>query len=454
MINDISYGVVNCVIVKDLSRLGRNYIEVGRYIEQLFPLWNVRFIAINDMIDSYENPTSVNTIIVPFKNLINDEYSRDTSLKIKSALNGRRKRGEFVGAFSPYGYVKSDADKHKLVVDKEAASIVKKIFEWKIYDGLGADGICKKLNDMHIINPTAYKQKKLKLNYSNDNISYSWCPSTIRKILKNDVYIGNITQGKRKVKSYKVHKVEVVDKNDWISVPNMHEPIIDKDLFYRVQSLLDSETRVEKNGVLSMWAGLLKCGNCGASMSKKNYKSKYGKVYEYYMCGTYMKKSKVMCTKHTTEVHDIEQCVIDGINKSIKNIGNYKEILNNIELRFKKKDFESENDIIITSKIKAIERIKEIKDGLYEDWKEGYITKEEFIEYKKKYESNIETLNQDMIDLKKSQCNNCCNKCDFSKIFSKNGVIKLNRNIIVNLVNKIEIYENKKVKIFVKYNNE
>ena len=133
LLTDMKKGKINSVIVKDLSRLGRNYIEVGNYIEQIFPLYNIRFIAVNDMIDSFKNPDSTNTIIVPFKNLINDEYCRDTSIKIRTALNIKKKKGEFVGAFAPYGYIKDRLDKHKLIIDKESAEIVKNIFNWYVY---------------------------------------------------------------------------------------------------------------------------------------------------------------------------------------------------------------------------------------------------------------------------------------------------------------------------------
>ena len=167
LLTDMKKGKINSVIVKDLSRLGRNYIEVGNYIEQIFPLYNIRFIAINDMIDSFKNPDSTNTIIVPFKNLINDEYCRDTSIKIRTALNTKKKKGEFVGAFAPYGYVKDKKDKHKLIIDKESAEIVKNIFNWYVYKGMGKISICHKLNDLGILNPTGYKKIKLKQNYKN-----------------------------------------------------------------------------------------------------------------------------------------------------------------------------------------------------------------------------------------------------------------------------------------------
>ena len=288
LLEDMKNGNINCIVVKDLSRLGRNYIEVGNYIEQVFPVFNIRFIAINDGVDSYENPASTNTIIVPFKNLINDEYARDTSIKIKSALNGKKKKGEFVGSFTSYGYIKNPKDKHKLIIDKESAEVVKKIFKWKVNEGLGNLSICHRLNEMGVLNPTGYKKKMLKQNYNNAGImgeDYFWCPSTIRNILKNDIYIGNVTQGKRRVKSYKVHKLEQVLEDEWITVQNMHEPIIDRELFEKAQELRKVDTRVQNNGKRSIWAGILRCADCQKAMHKKYSKNRRGTVYEYYICG-------------------------------------------------------------------------------------------------------------------------------------------------------------------------
>lgn len=334
LLRDMQNGNINCVIVKDLSRLGRNYIEVGNYIEQIFPLFNIRFIAVNDNVDSFQNPASTNTILIPFKNLINDEYCRDTSIKIRSALNGRKKKGEFVGAFPAYGYQKSKEDHHKLVIDKEAAKVVRNIFEWTAYEGLGKLAICHRLNDMGILNPTGYKKKKLNQNYYNGKIEVrdnAWCPSTIRNILKNDIYIGNVTQGKRRVKSYKIHKVEKVPEEEWITIENMHEPIIEKELFEKVQNMNQKDTRVQKNGTLSMWAGILKCADCGRAMHKKYCKNKTGAVYEYYICGTYRKKSNQLCTKHTIKIEELEETVLKVIQMQLNMFLDIEKVFQEID---------------------------------------------------------------------------------------------------------------------------
>ena len=458
LLEDMRKGDINCVLVKDLSRLGRNYIEVGNYIEQIFPLFNVRFIAINDSVDSFKNPMSSNTILVPFKNLINDEYARDTSIKIKSALNGRKRKGEFIGAFPSYGYVKDEQNKHKLVIDEESAEIVRRIFEWKVNEGLGNIAICHRLNDMGVLNPTGYKKKKLNQSYNNSKMKeedYSWCPSTVRNILKNDVYIGNVTQGKRKVKSYKIHKVEQVPEDEWVTVENMHEPIIDRELFDKAQGLRKVDTRVQNTGSLSMWAGVLKCADCGYAMHKKYCKNTRGTVYEYYICGTYRKKSNKLCTKHTLKVEELENSVLEAIKLHIELLIDTENILEQIN-KFKEKKILKENIANIKqNKEKEIKKISNLKKCLYEDWKNEDITKEEYIEYKQKYEQDIEKIKGIILNLdkqKEKQEEIIDGNSKWIEEFKKiKNISELDRDIITELIDYIEVYENKKIKIHFKF---
>ena len=461
LLEDMRKGNINSVLVKDLSRLGRNYIEVGNYIEQIFPLFNIRFIAINDSVDSFKNPTSTNTILVPFKNLINDEYCRDTSIKIRSALNGRKRKGEFVGAFPSYGYIKNPEDNHKLIIDNESAEIVRKIFEWKVNEGLGNLSICHRLNDMGVLNPTGYKKKKLNQNYNNSKImqeDYSWCPSTVRNILKNDIYIGNVTQGKRRVKSYKVHKVEQVPEDEWITVENMHEPIIDKKLFKKAQGLRKVDTRVQDSGTLSMWSGVLKCADCGRAMHKKYCKNKSGTVYEYYICGTYRKKSNKLCTKHTLKVEELENAVLEAIKLHIELLVDTEKLLEQINKSNTKKMTNENMKNIKQAKEKEIEKISNLKRCLYEDWKNEYITKEEYLEYKQKYEQDIEKIKEIMVNLdkqkeKQEEIINGNSKW-IENFKAHKNITELDRDIITELIDYIEVHENKKITIHFKFMDE
>lgn len=372
-----------------------------------------------------------------------------------------RRNGEFVGAFPSYGYIKNPDDNHKLIIDEEPAKIVRKIFEWKVNEGLGNLTICHRLNDMGVLNPTGYKKKKLNQKFNNSKIlqeDYSWCPSTVRNILKNDIYIGNITQGKRRVKSYKVHKVERVPENEWITVENMHKAIIDKELFEKAQGMRKVDTRVQNSGNLSMWAGILKCADCDRAMHKKYCKNKSGTIYEYYICGTYRKKSNKLCTKHTIKVEKLENAVLETIKLHIELFVDTEKVLNEVNKSNTKRITNDNIENVKQEKEKEIQKLTDLKRGLYEDWKNDYITREEYFDYKQKYEYDIEKIKKIIINLQ-SQKNNKI------KIVSENSkwiedfkihknITELDRSIITELIDYIEVHENKKITIHFKFMNE
>ena len=311
---------------------------------------------------------------------------------------------------------------------------------------------------MGILNPTGYKKKKLNQNYNNSNIDYSWCPSTVRNILKNDIYIGNVTQGKRRVKSYKVHKVEQVPEDEWITVENMHEPIIDKELFEKAQSLRKVDTRVQDTGVVSMWAGILKCADCHRAMHKKYCKNTSGTVYEYYICGTYRKKSSKLCTKHTLKVDELESAVLEAIKLHIELLIDTEELLEQIDRSITKKLANENMENVKQSKEREIEKISNLKRCLYEDWKNEYITKEEYLEYKQKYEQDIEKLKEIIVNLdkqKEKQEEIINGKSKWIEDFKKyKNISKLDRDIITELIDYIEVHENKEITIHFKFMNE
>jgi len=462
LLEDMRNGNINCVIVKDLSRLGRNYIEVGNYIEQVFPLFNIRFIAINDSVDSFKNPSSTNTILVPFKNLINDEYCRDTSIKIRTSLNGKKKKGEFIGAFPSYGYIKDEKDKHKLVIDKVAAEYVRKIFYWNVNEGLGKVAICHRLNDMGVLNPTGHKKLELGQNYNNyatKDDTYTWTPSTIRNILNNEVYLGHTIQGKRRAKSYKVHKVEKVPKEEWVRVENTHEPIIDKETFDKAQELSKKDTKVsQKTGELLIWAGFLKCKDCGRAMNKKSSTNKSGSNYEYYICSTYRKKSNKLCTKHSIKVENLSKAVLQAINLHIDLLIDTEEIVKKInESKFQNVKNENIENMII-SKQNDISKISNFKRTLYEDWKNGDITREEYLEYKLKYENDIQKLNQNIERLEneklKYEKQNISKNEWIEKFKEQKGISELSREIIIELIECIWVHEDGNITIKFKFEDE
>lgn len=294
LLADIYAKKVNCVIVKDLSRLSRNYTDAGSLIENLFVQMNVRFISLAEGVDSYLNPDSVSSILVPITNVMNDQYCYQTSKKIRQVFDYKKRNGEFIGSYAPYGYIKDPNDKHALLVDHEAAEVVKKIFSMCL-SGMTVRAIVNHLNDHGVMCPSVYKQSQgLKYKCPNGQTQPMWSTITISNMLKNPVYVGDMAQGRNRVKSYKIHKIEAVPEKDWIVVPNTHEPIIDREAFEKVKQLLKRDTRTSpKQKQLYLFSGFLRCADCGRAMSRIASKE----LYVYYQCGTYKSlKKPALCT--------------------------------------------------------------------------------------------------------------------------------------------------------------
>ena len=296
MINDITAGVVNCVIVKDFSRFGRNYIETGKYIQVLFPRSGIRFIAVSENYDSAKAQGYSSNIIIPFKNIINDAYSADISGKVRSHLDVKRKKGDFVGAFAVYGYMKDESNHNKLVKDIFASDVVRDIFVWKLY-GMSAFSIAERLNSGGVLSPAEYK-RHLGMRFSTPfktSKSSKWQAQTVSRILSNEIYTGVLEQGKRVTPNYKVRKRVDLPKEKWVRYENAHEPIIDKDQFRRVQELMKQDTRAaSKNENVRPLSGVIKCADCGSAMIHKT-NSRKGKRYGYYVCSAH-RGNKAECS--------------------------------------------------------------------------------------------------------------------------------------------------------------
>ena len=291
MMYDVYNGKVNCIIVKDLSRFGREYIEMGDYLEKIFPLIGVRFIAIND---HYDNNVTSFDISVPIKNIINTLYAKDLSKKSAAALRIKQQNGEFIGTYAAYGYMKSKEDKHKIVVDEETAPVVKMIFEWKA-QGFSYASIGRKLYDMGVMPPCRYRYDKGILKGKRYSEIVFWSQRTLKTILENEVYIGNMVQGRRKSRFFEGMNEVKVDKQDWSVVKNTHEPIISQELFDKVQKQLamTRERYFENLGKYdkvsnkeNIFKKKLVCGNCGTPLTRyKNVGKENKKKVSYsYIC--------------------------------------------------------------------------------------------------------------------------------------------------------------------------
>ncbi len=455
MIADAASKKINCVIVKDLSRFGRNYVEAGKYLELVFPTFKLRFIAVNDGIDSFAHPSTMNNVIVPFKNIINDEYCRDISMKVRSALDIRRKQGKFIGSFAAYGYKKDEADHNKLVVDEDAAATVRLIFR-EFLSGYSIIGIARLLNERGVPNPSAYKAGK-GLNCRRSSTCKNggaWTDSTVRRILTSEVYIGNLVQKKSEVISYKIHSAKAVEKSNRIKVTGTHKPIISQQDFDKVQSLLKRDTRTSpKESVLSTFAGFIKCADCGRAMQKRTVKQP-NKTYEYYICSTYRKMHSTLCTKHAIRAEVLEEAVLTTLNKYIQLAVDFDKLLEKIN-RVQKGGARSKR---LTAELSAnqneLEKSQKILLDLYPDFKNGLISREQYFALKERYENTIKRTEKEIARIKeemRSFANGVDGSNPFVATFKKyGGLTELTRDILVELVENIYIHEGGGVEIHLK----
>ena len=464
MLEDIKTGKVNCVVTKDLSRFGRNHIEVGKYIEKIFPYLGVRFIAINDNYDSLTNDAQTNNIIIPFKNLINDAYCRDISIKIRSNLEVKRKKGDFVGPFAPYGYQKSEEDKNKLEIDEEAAEVVRSIFQMYL-QGSNAYKIAEKLNKKNILTPMDYKKENGSAFYTGfkKNLKSQWTHMHVLRILGNPVYTGTLVQGKETTPNYKVKKKVKRDQSKWSQVENAHEAIIPTVDFQNAQEQLQMDTRTgtEKEKVYYL-SGVVKCGDCGANMVRKTVPSGKRK-FIYYVCGNH-KGNKNICRSHSINAEALEESVRKLLNHQIKNVTDLGRILDKLEDAQIRKGELGKRNRQITKKKEEVEKYNHLRLDLYEDYKDELITKEEYLELKEIYEKRIQTAEQmleamevEMAFLAEGEWSTC----DWINEFKKYGYLEsLSREVVVSLIGQILVYEKKegerypRIEIHFKYADE
>lgn len=458
MMQDIYNGVVNCVIVKDLSRLGRNYTDAGYYIDNIFVKYNVRFIALNNCFDSVSSGMNAATkcLTLGVQNVINESVSATTSVNIRGTLNVARRQGKFIGSFPTYGYLKDPNDHHKLIIDEETAPVVRQIFQWFI-EGKSVIGITRMLNSSGILNPSAYKKEKgFNYKHSGSNNDGLWCDSTVRRILKNQMYIGNMVQGKNVKASYKLKQCLAVPKDDWIIVENTHEPIIDKDTFYKAQALFNRNTRTApKKTEVDLFSGFVKCADCHRAMSKKTNKHAYG-TYEYYRCVTSSKMDKNSCSPHSIRVDKLEETVLTTIQMMIDTAVKIDDVINKMN-----KSEKDRGGDLLKKALKSVEskreKTKKMMLDLYPDWKDGVISKEEYLTLKDNMTKEISRCDEKIAEYEEKIRENENGKTaenEFIANFKQYGKIdKLSRTILTELVDSIYVHTDGNITINFKFND-
>ena len=454
MMKDIEAGHVDCVIVKDLSRLGRDYIEAGRLIQKTFPAFSVRFIALTDHFDSLTADYNETSLVVPVKNFVNDSYSRDISGKVRSHQKIKREKGEFIGSFTVFGYKKSEDNRNQLVPDDYAADIVKKIFAWKI-EGYSNLAIAKRLDEMGILSPMEYKKlrgEKFQTSFVTE-AKARWSSVAIKRILTNETYIGTLVQGKEEKINYKVKKSVRKPEDEWVRVPKAHEAIISNEDFEIVQDLLKVDTRaVSGEKKAHIYAGLLFCGDCMEPMTRRINRYK-GRETVAFICST--QNNGGSCTRHAISEEDLNFLVLTGLRQQVALFLDKSRILEKIE----QMEIHFEEVAAFDKEIQKLhgeqDKYLNLRAALYEDLKKGIITEEDFKNFREIYEKRYRELQKSISSqeetIKKLFQSGITAGINLERMKNVMQITALDRTTLISFVKRILVYEDKRVYLELRY---
>ena len=454
MIRDIEEGIINCVIFKDNSRLGRNYPELGRLMEDYFPQKGIRVISVLNNLDSVRDPRGYCSAIVSFSNIVNDDYIRQLSIKIKSTLAMKQGRGEFIGNYAPFGYQKDPENHHRLIIDPEEADIVRLIFELYV-GGMPVARIAKKMNELHIMTPGEYQVQKGAKSFITHAQNYpktkSWAITTINTILKNEVYIGNMVQGKHKSISYRSKKTVETKEEEWTVVEGTHEAIISDDVFALAHERFARHTRTapqkEKVHILS---GYIICGSCGHCMNRV-----VSNGYVRFRCPTRTRApEKCQCVSVTEE--RIHKMILNVLQQQIREMVDAKAVLDCVKNQ-KWGSISNEYAVAIQKAEREKKRLTEAKFKVYDDYASGLITQDDYIRFAKKYDAEIEEQEasirnnrKSMSELEKSRRQDD----EFVKFFEAYSTIqRLDREIITELLDRIVYHDPEHMEVYFRFSD-
>lgn len=455
---DIEKGRVDCVVCKNLERIFRNYSAQGYYLEEFFPLHGVRFIALeNPMIDTLKQPDLIQGYEIPIKGVFNDRFAQKTSAEVRRTFRKMGEQGQFLGGFPPYGYLRDPEDKHHFLIDEEAAEVVRFIFRLYALEGCSLAEITRQLNDAGTPNPSRHKRMK-GMNYRNPYSDRSpknlWSPTTVKYILKNQVYLGSMVTGKTQMVNYKVHKAVAVEEEQWRIRENMHEPIIGRDLFDKAGKRLGSGQRaVSRTGKVHLLSGLIRCADCGAAMQRR-----HSSKIIYFGCSTYYRGSKKECTNHLIREDKLHRALLKTIQDHIREFCDAAQVLQSVELAQRLSKTRREKEQKCQRLKDELARTVRMGDELYMDWKQELIAKEQFLRLKQKAEEDaarlekrIQEAEEEIEDLRKGRGKE-------SKLFETfrkhKNIQQLDRELVQDLVEKIEIHEDKSISIYFKFQEQ
>ncbi len=462
MMADMRAGVVNCIVVKDLSRLGRNYLEAGKYIEQVFPFFRTRFISVADGYDSLHGSATEEGLLLPLKNLINEGYARDISTKVSTALAARKRQGKFMGKYAPYGYRKDPADKNHLVIDPETAGIVERIFQMRL-DDLPLGTIARTLNAEGISCPARYRlETGLSCEHKYQNAI--WDNTNVRRLLQNQVYVGDMVYGKEQSSFAQGIKRHAIPRAEWKVTENTHDAIISREVFAAVQDKLEAsrqkfERMIGKNQDFqpeNLFRGLLRCGECGSAMKLSKFVCDTGANTLYYALYECCRRKKGRdCTMKSIRKEELDTAVLEAIRYHIRLFLDTRRLV-----RKQNRDCKT-----VVSSLRAqeqtlqnrLQKVERLRCSAYEDYHEGLLEENEYLEVRKQYAAEVDKRKAELEALH-------CRLEDYSDDIGNGGLAKtaarypeiteLNRELIEAFISEIFIFPDSRVKIRFRFQDE
>ena len=454
----VKRGKVDCIVVKDLSRFGRDYIETGDYIEKILPFLGVRFISVNDGYDSHDSAKSGDVLAIALKNLINDIYAKDISRKIKSAFEIKRKKGEFTGGFASYGYFKSPEDKHRLIINEETAPIVRDIFGMKL-DGMSNTAIARNLNDRGILSPSNYLHSKGIVINERYSKKILWSRDYIKKILLNPVYIGHTAQGKTTSDLNLGFDRKAQAKDSWIIVENTHEPIIELSVFEAVGNIVEkrkkeyNEKQSSKRWQVpeNIFSSLLCCSGCGTNLVRTKSTSQNKKIYMRFVCPNYVVHFTDCCKKKSISEINLREAVSAIVHQQIMLMGGVEKKANReYELRGVEQEKQSLEQRLYS--------LNSLRSSLYDNFIDNLLMEHEYNHLRREYEMENEELalrlNEVAAEVEQYSEDFANGSNDALQMRQFNAADNLSREMLAALVEKIIIYSGNAIEIKFKYKDE
>lgn len=469
MMQDMKSGLINCIVVKDLSRLGRNYLEAGNYLEQIFPFFKVRFISITDGYDSISPDFTDEALIIPLKNIINEGYAKDISVKVSSAIATRKRQGKFMGKVPLYGYLKDPDDKNHLVIDPDASLIVQRVFQMKL-EGVSLGLIAKQMNEEGVPCPSKYFVLK-GLSKETKYLNSFWDRNTAKRMLTNRMYLGCIVYGKSVRSFAKGIKEHTVPEENWKIVEGTHEPLVTEEAFERVQELLEESSREAKDhasyaegNVPNLFRGLIRCADCGGAMRMGKFrKPKKSGAEEYHYYGVYeCSRHKLIydysCPQKSIRKDILDNAVEEAIRYHIRMFLDLERIIADLNKKTSIREAAVGMQGLIRKKQRRIAKVEQMSCGIYEDYQEGILNETEYLTLRKTYADEVLSLTKEIEGLLQEQTQydeNYRAAGSLSELAHQySDFTELTREIIETFIAEIRVHTGGRLKITFRFEDE